>query len=167
MALPPKKTTSSQKGPLLGGLASLMKLKASFGKSSSAQRSPLIGGKASLEKLHESFKKPSQAIEEKKEQKIDPSLFRGKPYLKRNEVKRLLKEDWAWKITKLPANVRSKLEKQIFPERFGSLIDQREANIVYKDLKDYPTTRAKAKYGMKNRRETDRTFKILKKIVGK
>ena len=56
MAFPLKKTVSSQKGPLLGGLASLMKLKASFGKSSSTQRSPLIGGKAALEKLHESFK---------------------------------------------------------------------------------------------------------------
>jgi hypothetical protein len=167
MAFPLKKTVSSQKGPLLGGLASLMKLKASFGKSSSTQRSPLIGGKAALEKLHESFKKPSQAKEEKKEQKIDLSLFRGKKYLRRDEIRRLLKEDWAWKITKLPAKIRSELEKQLFPKKFGNLVDQIEAGMVYKDLKDYPTTRAKAKYGMKNKRETDRTSNLLKKFLGK
>ena len=113
-----------------------------------------------------SLKNSSQPKEPKKEQKKDPSLFGGRPYLKKQEIGRLFKQDWAWRITKLPANERSKLA-QIFPKEYGSYIDPREANKTYDDLRNYPTTRAKTKYGMKNRRETVRTVKLLKKFLGK
>jgi len=168
MAFIPKKTEVGKKGPLLGGEASLMKLKGSLKGLFGARKNPILGGEASLAKMREGIKKPPHIKEIKKEQKKDPSLFQGRQYLTRPEVSRLFKKDWAWKITRLPANVRSKLGEKLWNlKRFGNLIDQREANTVYKDIKDYPTTRGKTKYGMKSREETIRTVKLLKKFLGK
>lgn len=167
MALPSKKTVGTPKKPLLGGQASLMKLKESLSKSLSTQRDPLLGGEASLMKLRESFKKPLQVKEEKKEVKKDTSAFQGKPYLTREGVRRWLKRDEIWKITKMPAKDRPKLEKKLFdPKRFGSFIDQREAKIVYKDFENYPI-RVKKRYGVKSKIERVKTFRVLKKFLGK
>ncbi len=120
-----------------------------------------------------SLKKPSQVklsqakLSRVKEEKKDISVFQGKPYLKRDEIRRWLKRDEAWRITKLPANKRPQLEKQLFLKEYGTFIDQREARKVYDNLRNYPTTRAKTKYGMKSRGETVRTSKLLKKFLGK
>ena len=139
MALPSKKTIGTQKSPLLGGQASLMKLKESLRGPSSARKSPILGGEASLAKIREGFKKPLRAKEQKKEEKKDLSAFQGKLYLKRDEVRRWLKRDEAWKITKIPVKDRPSLEKKLFNlKRFGSFIDKREAGIVYKDFGSYP-----------------------------
>lgn len=126
-----------------------------------------VGGIKSLKKplLIKQEKKNSSTLEEKPK---DTSAFQGRPYLKREDVRRWLKRDEVWKITKIPAKSRPALEKKLFdPKRFGSFVDRREADIVYKDFKDYPMTRARMKYGMKSRRETARTFKLLKKFLGK
>jgi len=166
MAFSPKKMTSSQKGPLLGGLASLMKLKASFGKSSNIQRSPSLGGESSLAKLREKVKKPSQ-LTKLKEEKKDTSAFQGKTYLRRDEVRRWLKRPEAWKITKIPAKDRPALEKKLFDIRkFGNFIDPKEVKIVYKDFENYPT-RVKKRYGIKSKSERVKTFNLLKKFLGK
>jgi len=168
MAFIPKKTGSSQKGPLLGGQASLMKLKGSFKGFSSARNSPLLGGEASLAKLRESFKKPPRAKEVKKEVKKVTSIFQ--PYATRERLRELLRKVEAWKITKLSAKERPKLERQLFnpkdPRNFGAYIDQREANIVLKDFENFPN-RAKVRYGMKNRSETKRVRNLMRKLVGK
>lgn len=166
MAFISKKTGSGQKGPLLGGQASLMKLKGSFKGFSSARNSPLLGGEASLAKLRESFKKPSRAKEVKKEVKKDLSAFKG-PFMTRPEIQRWLKKDEAWKITKIPVKDRPALEKKLFDQkRFGSFIDKMEAGIVYKDFESYPE-RVKRRYGIKKPSERGRTFKLLKKFLGK
>jgi hypothetical protein len=138
MVLFPKKIESSQKGPVLGGEASLLKFK-------------------------ESLKKPPPVKEVKK----DTSAFQGKPYLKREEVRSWLRRDEAWKITKIPAKDRPGLEKKLFdPKRFGSLVDQKEAKIVYKDFENFPT-RVKKRYGIKDKRGRVKTFNLLKKFLGK
>jgi len=87
--------------------------------------------------------------------------------LKREEVRRWLKRDEAWKITKIPAKDRPALEKKLFnPKKFGIFIDPREAKIVYKDFEKFPT-RVKTRYGIQGRGERVKTLKLLKKFLGK
>jgi hypothetical protein len=167
MVFIPKKTARGPKEPVLGGEASLRKMKQSLKGPSSMQRDPLLGGEASLAKVMASLRKPVQIKEQKKEEKKDLSAFQGKLYLKRDEVKRWLKRDEAWKITKIPLKNRPSLEKKLFnPKRFGSFIDKREAGIVYKDFESYPE-RVKKRYAIKGKNERVRTFKLLKKFLGK
>ena len=163
MAFIPRKTEVSKKGPLLGGEASLMKLKGSLKGLSGARKTPILGGEASLAKIREGFKKPLREKEEKK----DLSAFQGESYLKRPAIRQWLKRDEAWKITKIPLKDRPSLEKKLFElKRFGSFIDKREAGIVYKDFEGYPE-RVKRRYGIKGKNERVRTFKLLKKFLGK
>ena len=132
-------------------------------KPNTGQRGPVLGGEASLEKLRESFKKTPPVKEEKK----DTSAFQGKPFLKREEVRQWLRRDEAWKITKMPAKDRPGLEKKLFDiKKLGMFIDPKEAETVYKELKDFPT-KAKTKYGIKSEGERFKTLNLLKKFLGK
>jgi hypothetical protein len=134
-----------------------------FPKKIDSNQKGVLGGEASLRKLKESLKKPPPI----KEEKIDTSAFQGKPYLKREEVRSWLRRDEAWKITKITAKNRPGLEKKLFdPKRFGSLIDQKEAKIVYKDFENFPA-RVKKRYGIKDKGGRGKVRNLLKKFLGK
>jgi hypothetical protein len=133
-------------------------------KPESGQRGPLLGGEASLAKLKASLKKPSPVV---KEEKMDTSAFQGRPYLKREEIRQWLRKDEIRKITNMPAKDRPALEKKLFdPKRFGIFIDPKEAGKVHKELKNFPT-KSKQKYGIKSERERFKTLHLLKKFLGK
>ena len=132
-------------------------------KPESSQRSPVLGGEASLAKLRASLKKPSPVKEVKK----DTSAFQGKPFLRREEIRQWLRRDEAWKITRMPAKDRPGLEKKLFDlKRFGIFIDPKEAGRVHNELKNFPT-KSKQKYGIKSERERFKTLNLLKKFLGK
>ena len=176
MAFIPRKIEVSRSGSLKGGNAYLTKLKESFRKPSSSQRSPVIGGEDSFKNFMSRIRKPVQVQkkelkkEVKKEIKKDTSIFQGSPYVTREKIRGWLKKDEAWKITKLSAKERLKLEKKVFnpkdPRNIGIYIDPREANMVLKDFENFPN-RAKTRYGMKNRNETRRVRNLMRKLVGK
>jgi hypothetical protein len=166
MAFLPRKRVISRSSSLPGGEAYLAKLKESFRQPLGSHRTPVIGGQASLDKVTSDLKRSKAKEVKVKEVKKDLSIFQGKQYLTRPEVGRLFKKDWAWKITKLPANVRSKLGEKLWDlKKYGIYIDPREAKKVFEDLKNYPD-RARTRYGVK-RSEVPRMRNLLRKFVGK
>ena len=118
---------SSQKGPLLGGEASLMKLKESFGKSSSTQKNAVLGGEASLAKLRGSLKRPSKIKEMKKD--IDTSVFQKRQYATTEERRGWLRRHSpeVWKITKgrvTSAKIPEYDKKLSNPKKCGPFIEK-------------------------------------------
>jgi 4-deoxy-L-threo-5-hexosulose-uronate ketol-isomerase len=65
----------------------------------------------------------------KKEVKKDTSIFQGSPYVTREKIRGWLKKDEAWKITKLSAKERLKLEP-IDPLKAGYFLERRELGII-------------------------------------
>lgn len=134
-------------------------------KPESSQRSPVLGGEASLAKLKESLKiKKTSPV---KEVKKDTSAFQGQLFLRRPKIREWLKKPEIWKIIRMPAKDRPGLEKKLFDiKRFGIFIDPKEAGKVHKELKDFPA-RSKQRYGIKSNSERIKTLNLLKKFLGK
>jgi hypothetical protein len=110
--------------------------------------------------------KPEKMPPPKKE-KQDTSIFKGKPFIRREKLRGWLKTEEAWRETKKPLKERVGLEKKLFdPKKFGEFIDPREVEKVYKEIKDFPT-KAKEKYKIQGEGERLRTLKALEKLMGK
>ena len=102
-----------------------------------------------------------------KEEKKDTSLFGKKPSLTREEIRNWSRNEETWRVTKMPSSERVGLEKKIFdPKKFGTLVDRKEVERVYKEIKDYPE-RSKLKYGIQSESERFKTLKWLEKMKGK
>lgn len=79
--------------------------------------------------------KPEKAPPQK-EKKKDISAFKGKPYLKGEEIREELRKEEAYKILRLPREERVKLEAERFErKKFGEFIDQKEIEKVVKELR--------------------------------
>lgn len=69
-------------------------------------------------------------------EKKDISAFKGKPYLKREEIREELRKEEAYKILRLPREERVKLEAERFErKKFGEFIDKKEIEKVVKELR--------------------------------
>lgn len=103
--------------------------------------------------------------EVKKEPK--PSVFGGRSFLRRQELRGWLRKEEARRVTKMSQKERVGLEKKLFePKKFGELIKPKEAERVYKEIKNFPRM-SKEKYGLKSKGERFKTLKILEKLLGK
>ncbi len=170
--LPRKRASSRISGPLLGGKASWEKLRESFGKLSSTYRTPVLGGEDSLERLRASLRKPvpiqKKVQVQKKEPKKDTSIFQGKPFVPRPQIREELKKPATWIITKLPTKARVELEKRLFPlkdpRNYGQYIDPRELKKVRDDFEKFPD-RSRTKYRM-SRKDVFKTRALLRKWSG-
>ena len=99
----------------------------------------------------------------------EPKLsgFGGRPFLRRDEFRNWLRKDELWRISKMPKEERVALEKKLFdPRRFGPLIEPKEAEKVYREIKNF-SMRYKEKYGFKSEGERFKALKILEKLLGK
>jgi len=96
-----------------------------------------------------------------------PSGFGGRPFLRREEFRGWLRKEEAWRVSKMPQKERVGLEKKLFdPKRSGELIEPKEAEKVYREIKNFPI-RSKGKYGFKSEGERFKALKILEKLLGK
>ena len=112
-------------------------------------------------------KEKPEKIPPPKEEKEDTSIFKGKPFIKREKLRSWLKTEEAWRKTKKPLKERVALEKKLFdPKKFGEFIDPKEVEKVYKEIKDFPT-KAKEKYKIQGEGERLKTLKALEKLMGK
>ena len=99
------------------------------------------------------------------EKKRDVSAFRGKPYLRRGEIREWLRGDEIYKIIPRSREGRAKLEKELFgPEsgRYGSLI-QRAKREPERLLKDIDTGKVKPPSDLTK----NQIKELLKKFLGK
>ena len=97
----------------------------------------------------------------------DTSAFQGKPYLKREGIRDWLRRDEVWRVTKKPKEERVGLESKIFQRKeVGEFVDPKEAERIYKKMKDYPTE-SKKQYGIQSEGERYKILNMLKKFLGK
>ncbi len=96
-----------------------------------------------------------------------PSGFGGKPFLRREEFRNWLRKEEVGRISKMPQEERVDLEKKLFDQKkFGNLIEQKEAEKLYKDIKNFPIG-SKKKYGFQSESKRVKTLKVLEKLLGK
>lgn len=102
-----------------------------------------------------------------KSKEPSPSGFGGKPYVRREQFRNWLRKDEVWSASKMSKNERVGLEKQLFdPKKTGSFIKEKDAQKVYKEIKNFPKKSAE-KYGLKSQAERTKTLKVLEKFLGK
>ena len=111
---------------------------------------------------------PREGFSEKKTPKVfpkDTSIFGGKPYLRRSEFRRKLREASPFvpgtsKI--IPRSERAKMEKDLFGKSYGSLIDKREFSKAIGKLEKqkYQSRKSVEKMNL------DRKIRYLKKLGG-
>lgn len=81
-------------------------------------------------------KTPPPPKEKTPPQKEDTSVFRGKPYLTRAQVREELRKDEAYKLLRIPKEKRIKLEQELFPrEKYHEFVDLKEVEKVVKNLR--------------------------------
>ena len=96
----------------------------------------------------------------------DPSVFSGKPFLKRSEFRDWLRSDNAWKASELPREKRVLLERKLFDtSRFGQLIDRKDAEKVYRDFMK-SSQGAQKKYKV-SEEERAKIIRLLGNFLGK
>lgn len=111
------------------------------------------------------FKKKPEKMPQKGEQK--PSGFGERPFLRREEFRSWLKKEELWKISKMSQKERVNLERKLFdPKKFGLVIEPKEVERVYNEIKNF-LTRSIKKHGFKNSEERFKILKILEKFLGK
>jgi hypothetical protein len=103
---------------------------------------------------------PNQPAGEKK----DTSVFRGKPYVTRQEIRNWLRRDEAYKIVPRSREGRAKLEKELFGSesgKYGSYIERSKKEPEHL-LRDVESGKVKPPAGLTK----EQTKNLLKKLSG-
>ena len=109
---------------------------------------------------------PERVTPLKKEEKKDTSIFGGKPYLTRSELREKLRKAEPFipgageEI--IPQRERVKIEKELFAKNYGSYVDKGEFK---KAIKKLEKEKFQAKTGT-DKLSLDRKIRYLKKLGG-